>query len=571
MEEDNYQAKYCKNDHIFMDNVLSLKKSSLSMSSTALSLVELLDEAEKEKFEKEELENLFEFKDKKPLGTKTPSSQPKNVLYYKTHIKSKSLIEEFVDILEKYDYISSDENKLENLERAKYLYDELKLIGENPKYLIHNPIRKKVWSMIDQNYLQVKKQFQVGFFIREIKNTRLQFQDELNGLVSYNKRRLTAFKNISIARKNDNTVEVSKQQYIINEKLGVDIEPLLQKTKKILTNLQFNLEEIPEFLNEEQKEEVQKFIPVISEYYIDQNHQLSGGYSYTGLDEKLKDFQTKADKSLPVANLIVLAENLGNTMQHLYILHWIGENLMKYVLSNNQSMGGAIRTYDKAYSYSKSDLKMIIKAVDIRNDIAHNALIWNPQKIDEAIKIYRTYIYIVAQERDVDLTKFKINKEDRAPSKEKIDENNKLYLHKTFNIYEKELEKYPKVLNSIKNTMKKFNWNLNEKQIKSFKHEIETIKKDEFSNNYFECSYSDLKIKIEKNVGNQNTGKSLSDWMNKLTWSFHNQDNDNFKLSMGTIKRFLNNETREMKPKRTMHTMFGFASKKSPEDEINEL
>jgi len=541
MEEDNYKAKYCKNDHIFMDKILSLKKSSLSMGSTALSLVELLDEAEKEKFEKDELENLFKFKDKKPLGTKTPSSQPKNILYYKTNIKSKIFIEEFINILEKYNDISSDENKLENLERAKYLYDELKLIGENPKYLIHNPMRKKVWNMIDQNYLQVKKQFHVGFFIREIKNTRLQFQDELNGLVSYNKARLEAFKNIVIAREANNTLEVSKQQAIIDKKLTVDIEPLLQKTKKILTNLQFNLEEIPEFLNREQKEELEKFIPVISEYYIDQNYQLSGGYSYTDIDEKLKDFQTKADQSLPVANLMILAENLGITMQHLYILHWIGENLMKKILKKKKiGMGLAISNYDELYPYSKTNLTIIREAVKVRNNIAHNALVWNPQKIDEAIKIYRTYIYIVAQERNVDLTGYKINKQDRAPSKAKIDENNKLYLQKTFNIDEKDLVNNQKLLNKIKNLMEKYYWNLSEHQIKSFKYELDRIKRDEFSNKFFKCSYSDLKIKIENKVNNQNAGISLDDWMKRVTWSFYNQENSNFKSNIKMIERFLN-------------------------------
>ena len=130
-----------------------------------------------------------------------------------------------------------------------------------------------------------------------------------------------------------------------NEVSFPDIAPLLQDVKTLQSKLTIRLEEMPEILNKEEKQQLQQFLPALDEYYKDQIAAFSGGKSYLPLAKNLQNMQNEIKQNPVASNILEHSESLGFTMQRLYMLHWVAESLMKQ--KYNTTLGKSLGIYTK--------------------------------------------------------------------------------------------------------------------------------------------------------------------------------------------------------------------------------
>jgi hypothetical protein len=93
-------------------------------------------------------------------------------------------------------------------------------------------------------------------------------------------------------------------------------------------------------------------------------------------------------------------------LEHIIVLHWIAESLLREVLQNRDSMGVNVHAYHDTFPNSILKIKSIKTAIRIRNNTAHNGLIRDPERTSFVIDTYLKYIKVVAEERGVKLDEF---------------------------------------------------------------------------------------------------------------------------------------------------------------------
>jgi len=550
---------FYKNDREFIAIIKKLTKQSSSISNKALSLINILDEAERIKFNIIQKELSLGLKEQdKPYGENSLSKIYNISLVYRPVSQKKQYITTFLELLDQYFTIEDTKEKKIIIETAKKHMDMLIGLGEKPKQFIINRNREKVWHMLSSGFDKTMKQFEVDLFIEKIHLTRIQYQIDIDEISDYYKNRIKIFteiKELKNTSPSDEKLEkLQKCHQKLETKLSTNIEPLLIDTQKIMNSLDFMLEELPDVLTPTQQNELKLFLPAISEYYIDQCYSVSGGNSYTKLEKNLKKLQEDINNDKSIDDILKNLDTLEYTMQHLYILHWISESILKDILHCYEyscSMGRTITQYDKKYNNTKTILKIIREAVYVRNAIAHQGLIWEPEKIKFAIDTYRDYIEKISIEQKIDLTKTRLPKEDRELTIAQQDLRHSSYIDKHFNININELKEMNKeLLNELKIELTKKYWKLDDKtkshyksKIKQYKHDVECKLQDEFSLKIFNMSYKEVYNKLveyaRKNNKNfdKNEKESKREATKSLYWLFKNQNDSGAERNIKMIKK----------------------------------
>jgi hypothetical protein len=289
--------EYYKNDKEFLEIIKKITPQIADFNQKTISLVNILNETERTKLEMIKKERELGLSDyEKPYGSRFLNDIKNDVLIYENiDLTLKKYADDFIDILENFFDEKDIKKRKELLEKVDVILSFFEDNEVNPLNFIINPKRAKVWHIIEHDYKNTLKKASVDLFIEKIRLTRLKYANEINALKEY------------YASKNR------------NEEIDIDISKLLEDTHQIMESLDVMLEEIPEELDESQREELKEFMPVISEYYIDQIYALSGGISYTPLSKHLKEFQELIDSGASAKVLFDEVEKLQNTIQHLYI------------------------------------------------------------------------------------------------------------------------------------------------------------------------------------------------------------------------------------------------------------
>ncbi len=549
---------YYKNDRDFIYIIKKLTQQSANISNKALSLVGVLDEAEKIKFDMVQKEIMLGLSNEdKPYGNKRLEDVKSNQMIFIPSTIKKEHINTFINLIESYFKIIKIDDKRNTLIAIKDKITILKDLGENPKHFITNKNRAKVWHILEHKFARTMKKFDIDLFIDKIKLTRMKYQSEINDIYNYYQIQQDAFKKIAKIKQsleldqNESSKLISEQNKILNKRLNTNIAPLILETGKIISSLDFNIESIPDELSAEQNKELKQFIPAISEYYIDQTYVLSGGDSHTPISLKLKVLQEAINQNNSIDFILKKIDELDFSMQHLYLLHWIAESLLKDILkcfNYSCSLGKTVGKYFKKYQYEKTNFKIIMPAILIRNDIAHNALIWEPKKLEFAIGIYRKYISNVSLEQNINLNKYKIPRQDREFTKEEKVNKNKDYIKKELLINSEYIEKLDsKLLGDINNKLEKTNWKLSNDDISRYRGIIENKEKkrdnilkqkqrNEFSLKYFESDYSTINQKLKEYDNINNTKLS-----GRLNFLFNEQYSSDLLWQYESIKKVLDN------------------------------
>jgi len=532
-------------DTKYLEIVNKFASKSIDISNKALDLSIILDTVEKAKINMENKEDILGLSSKdKPYGSYQLEDIENETLVYELKNSKKELINSFIQNLELYFEIENNEKRIRILEVVKNQIASLKQLNENPKKFIISPVRAKVWNIIENHYLKTIKKLNTDLFIDKLKMLRIKHQDKIDYIFNHYQSHEQAYRNISIARKNNDDEEIKKQSKILSSRLSPNISELLVDTSKIISGIDFNLEEIPMELSKSQVEEFKKVLPAISEYFVDQTYSLSGGHSYTNISNILEELQEAINKGVGIREILKKVSKLGNTIQHLYVLHWIAESLLKDILDCfgfRCSIGTTIRLYQKKFENTKSNFDSINTAIRIRNDIAHNALIWDPKNIGMAIINYSKYLKIVASERNINLDLYKIPRVDREMSQSEKNKKTSSYLKQNFSISLEELQKLDqKISNELSQELEQKSWKLNDKAISYFNKKIENKDSENFAQKYFKKSFIEI-IHLLTDYDKEHNTKKLGSFF----FMFKNRDHENFDRNLDLVKnalKVLNNE-----------------------------
>jgi len=558
--EDNltYLEQICNNDFYqndreFIKIIAKLTKQSSKLGNKALNLVNILNEAEVIKFNMTQKELSLGLKEyDKPYGETSLNNIANTTLVNIQNTPKKIHILHFLELLEKYLDLDELKNKKDVLIEAKAYIKILKDLGVNPINLIITQDRAKLWHILENDFINSIKKLDIDLFLEKIRLTRIQYQSEINEISNYYKNKtdiLSKLNNLKQEVKTEDSIKkIKNYENILQKPISTNIEPLLKDTSKILKSLDYMLEEIPQELTTIQQNELKQFLPAISEYYIDQTYAIRNGNSYTKLDDKLQKLQKDIDNNKSIDVILKNVNELGNTMQHLYILHWIGESILKEILkcfSFKCSMGRTINFYNKNFNTTETSLNLISKAVKIRNEIAHQGLLWNPDKIKFAITEYHSYLSIIIKEQKIDTSKTYLPKENRELTEEQIENRSQDYVEKEFNINFQEFKKANSdIYNRFIIDFKKSNYKLSYRKKNTYKDEL----MNEYSKQTFNLTFTELKdILIKdaknnwKNFDDKNEHKAYSIFISLF---YHKNELDEAESMIKKINQRINNKKR---------------------------
>lgn len=491
------KSDFYSNDREFLNIIKKLTEQSASLNNKAISLVSMLNEAEQIKLEMVQKEiELGLSQESKPYGVGSVELVKSHALFYeKLASEEKPIVERFIYVLENYLLTEEVDVKRGMLIEAKIALERFESLGINPLHFIITPERAKVWYILDKAYSNTLKKINIDFFIAKIRTTRLQHISAVDDIKEYYKNKKSNIFKLSQARENNADPEaIESLKNELGKELSIDIEPLMIDTQKIMDSLDFMLEDLPGELNQEQTRELEDFLPVLAEYYIDQTYVMSGGNAFTALAKNLQYMQKLIDENASAQTLLNEVEKLDYSMQHLYILHWIGESLLKEVLAcyhHGCSIGVTIKTYRSKFADTTTSFDKIQQAVFFRNNIAHNGVLWKPNEIKISIENYRVYIEEVALERDISLEEFFLPKLDRALTKEQKEQRIESYVSTQIGIHLDDLDE--KTASNISRELEECNWSLPKKSLNKYKRNIDKTQREEFASKHFEMSLEELK------------------------------------------------------------------------------
>jgi len=529
------QSNFYKNDKEFLKIIKKLTAQSASLNNKAIALVALLNEAERIKLEMVQKEiELGLSSEEKPYGKRNLEKVINDSLVYKhVNLHLKKYIEDFIEILETYLECEDLQQKKKMLENAKLLMEVLKKEGIEVSHFIITPNRSKVWHILEHAYGKTIRRVSIDFFIEKIRTTRLQHIEAVDEIILYHKEKKENIIKLSKISKSDADQEVQKEidklKTEINKELDADVAPLLIDTHKIMESLDFMIEEIPDELEDSQRKELQDFLPVLSEYYTDQVYALSGGNAFTNLAKNLKYIQKLIDNNEPAGKILSEVHKLEFTMQHLYILHWIAESLLKEILAcyeHSCSLGRTIYMYNKRYKDTKILLDTIKKAIHFRNSVAHQGVIWKPDEIKGTIQNYKEYVDTVAKERKYDMDNFYLCKLDRVLTSEQKKARVSSCITERIKIDETLINK--DIFEELMQDMETSLWQLNSKKMGYYKSKINQAIYEEFSQKYLEMSYEEaskyLILYAERKFQFKEGEDKHKSALKNLRWTCHHQN-----------------------------------------------
>ena len=541
----------------FYKSINNLMNYSFTISSSSKLLADAINEAYIQKQNLEEKEKVLGLENLKVLyGATEKENSLEDTLLYTKNSSIISAIQEFIKTLENYHTLENDEKK-RKLHEIKEQITDLREQDVKPEHFIINQTRYDIWNMVENDFSLTLKKLHINSFLSQINFLKSKYKHEITTIKEYYKNRENIFSTIHNLRKNEvmSQEEVNKQitaQYdLLNEQLDPNIAPLLIETGTLLNRLEYKLEEIPEELNSTQKKEFEEFIPAISEYYIDQSYALSQGESYSPLSSRLEKIQKLIDQPAFIGNILHEIDTLDSTIEHLYLLHWIAESVLKIILKCFRFSCSIGRTA-RAYSYNSStqtatNIKSIDPAIKVRNDVAHNGLIWSPKKISLAISTYRKYINDIAKEQKLNLFKIVIQKEHRKISKKEKEKRTQEFVKQHFNYDAKNLQQLnAKVYEKLSKRLEENFWFLSDKDKEIFSNSIKREEKDLFANKFFHLTYKEVEEKLithykakygTYNSANEDDRKKAK--INTLYWAFKSYEKSSIANAVSDIKKYI--------------------------------
>jgi len=499
-------------DNSFYQDIDKFIKHNIDITNSAKSLADMLDEFKITQDNLKKKEELLGLKDTSKLfGKKIKKAN--NVFIYTTYSDNKQFILSLINKLEHYPTLSEDE-QLKLLHIIKDDLEYLKTLNISIEHYIINKTRFETWNKIENDFSLTLQNLNIRSFMQHLELMKVKYQKELLIIKNYYEDREDIYKEIYKIRNNEQLYkdekdkQISKQYNILNKEIDPSIAPLLKDTAKLIEKIDIKLETLPKLLNEKDKKSFEEFIPAISEYFIDQTYALSGGYSYTDLSNRLQHIQELINKNAVVGVLLEEIDKLNDNIEHLYLLHWIVESILKNILKCFEyscSLGRTCRAYSHNYSKTdKTNMTSIIPAIKIRNNIAHSGLIWAPDEISMAIKTYRNYLLFISKEQYLDLYKVNINKQYRKLSKEDKDKMINESILKYFQYSKEQLyDLDSKLYKSVEKKLEKNHGFLSKNDTNEFKKKIKKLKyikkqkeKDEFAYQYFGFTYKEVEDKL---------------------------------------------------------------------------
>ena len=474
--------KYQKKLESFLKNTLDLNKEFITLGNLLKNLIENQQKAIDKEYQ-------LALKDEeKPYGERNLDLVKNEALVYTgKNVHFQDVINEFIEILETYNKVDGIEKK-EMFEKMEVLIEYFSDYGFEPKSFIINPQRKEVWNEIMENFRLTIKKVDIDYFIDTIKIIKQKHSDTIKELNEYNKKVDEYFHSLNRGEKN-----------IKFPTLDINLEPLLLDTQKLIEKIELKFDELPEHLQSEQKEELSEFLPVLHEYYKDQICALSGGISYTPLSTNLQYFQQLIDNDEPLSVILKELPKLQYSMQHLYVLHWIAETLLKEILEcfdYKCSLGNTIKEYVKKFSDTKTSFEEIQYAVHFRNKVAHKGYLWRPGEFEKSITYYRRYVDIVSDERKIDVNNFHLgvidNKIDNETKKNRFKRYIKQQRNRKLTIDYDVLSE--EMIQKGIEFFEKYNWRPSENRLKSFIYSLKRNLYENFAKEHFDgMSYDEIK------------------------------------------------------------------------------
>ena len=159
-----------------LDQVIS-KTSSVNLEFSKT--IETILEASVAYENLEKKEKLLGLQDNKKLyGFKSSSDARTEVLKITLDIANKNLIDKFLIDLDIFNILSDDEKKL----HIYKLKDEIQVLRDNninPKNLIINKQRFKIWDMVENNFSLTLKQLNVSIFLNRVNILKAKYKEEI--------------------------------------------------------------------------------------------------------------------------------------------------------------------------------------------------------------------------------------------------------------------------------------------------------------------------------------------------------------------------------------------------------
>jgi len=371
------------------------------------------------------------------------------------------------------------------LSTAIKLKEELEKCNINPSQLVRTPMQRKGWLILAFGDSNKPYKLEIELTIQGMKQAYLKHKDVLEQL---------------------NSDENKYPPYT---------KPLVEDVAKFHKELRCSIEEIPTTLSSEQKQVLQKFLPALDEFYKDRIDAIVGNECYVPLAGRLKQVQEAVFKSRSLATILEASKDLDQTMQRLYLLHWVAESLIKAVINEKQHLhpltkkgepvyhvtaGSGLYSIRKNTSPLLNSLEDMQGAITFRNEIAHKGLVWAPEDFKVHIKNYEQGIDILSQHFSISLAEVSPEIEskrfDKRPHMKKMHEK----LQQEFGIDINLAQKYARKL--LENSLSDYlSFETNPEALEQKTKLIHKfIENGEFLNTEYGVTHGVLKNKLLKNL-----------------------------------------------------------------------
>jgi len=436
----------------YIDAMLSISSVSSALGGEVADLLSSLNDMQRSRLNSLQKELRNGLSDgEKPYGVLKKSEFPSSYLLYQAKNKESEEISLFLENLEK---LSSEKlaeiDKLSLLRKLKVQNKEFKSRGIILKHYITKISEKNAWNMLlftdpskmdkyELDDIVLKMKLAVSKHDKKLKETKDYF--------NYIEKIEADFVKItsSFIEKEQYKKVLEKYRRDILQFSKPDTGEIVKEAAKIKEYLENKLEKLPEYLNEEQKLIMADFLPMLREYYEDQCSAFVNGKNYLPMAKDLEEFHNSVEK-MDVAEFLDNSDRLGYTMQHLYLLHWIGEELMKRFQKQSLTLGKSIikrreiHMKKRANKLSNAYTKFL-KGVFFRNEVAHNGIIWQPTEFESAIEEYKSGIVLLGEDFSRELTKEPMPKRQEMKLSKK-DEFSKKYFNILYHLVENALSSY---------------------------------------------------------------------------------------------------------------------------------
>lgn len=405
----------------YLDAMLAISSTSAGLGSEVTSLLTALSSMQKSRLssiQKEFKDGLSD--DEKPFGSTVSSVLTSDTLHYTPKDTTTKNIETFLIKLSEVLQTNNEKEKNKLVRELKKEVDIFKESNINLKNYITTRSEKSVWNMLvfndpskmDRQELE-DLLLQMQLAITKHAKTLKERKDYFSSLNKIEK----GFIDATVAHLDSNIYFKVISKYNSDKSIlkTPNTKELVKDVSKIKVSIENRLEKLPEYLDESQKEIMKEFLPLLSEYYEDQSAAFINGKSYLPLAKDLEEFHNSIETHT-VASFLNSSNKLGFTMQHLYLLHWVGEELMKKFNKKDLTLGRNInkrKQIIKAKNKNYTNYTDFMNGVIFRNNVAHNGIIWEPQGFEEAIVEYKKGILLLGKD-------FKINLESESMPKRQI-------------------------------------------------------------------------------------------------------------------------------------------------------